>query len=152
MSEKFVALPEKYPELKLSTALGGKQKVWSVEIGKDPDGMFHLTGDGWRCFVEDHDLRLGYFLVFIYSSDVSFYVIPFDLSEFRIAYKPIQVQDTTTTPTTIDDSEPVVVVIDDDHDENITLKGLIFFRVFNYFPLLFFYSFRFTTLVVIIDF
>lgn len=94
MSEKFAALSGKWPELKLSTALGDNndddknKKVWRVEI-QYFGGTFNLTGDGWRSFVKDHDLRFGYFLVFLHCSDVNFYVVPFDLTGFRIAYAQI---------------------------------------------------------------
>lgn len=115
-----MALSERAPEVKLRTAFGGKKKKeWSVQA-QDSGGMLYLTGDGWRRFVEDHDLRLGYFLVFIYCSGVTFYVVPFDLTGFRIAYnKPVPIQDTTTN---MEDC----CVMDVDEDD-VKYKG--FFRV-----------------------
>lgn len=100
-------MSEKWSELKLRTALGDmKKKVWEVEI-RDSDGMFYLAGDEWRGFVDDHDFQFGYFLVFFYCSDVTFYVVPFDLSGYRIAYdRPII------------DYGHALVLVDDDDDED----------------------------------
>lgn len=124
LSGKFAALPKKWPELKLKTALGDetkkkkKKRVWSVDI-RNSDGMFYLTGDGWRRFIDDHDLRFGYFLIFIYCSDVTFYVIPFDLSGFRIAYngvnQPIGLENNADMDVDKDDVKSKIRVTDNDN-------------------------------------
>lgn len=79
----------KWEKMKLVSALGGEKKVWYVDVKKDDkdSGVLYLTGDGWSSFVKDHDLRFGYFLVFNYSAQMNYKVIPYDLSTFEKPYQ-----------------------------------------------------------------
>lgn len=73
-------------KVNLNSSIVGK--VWTVEISLHSNGLY-FSGDGWTEFVKDHDLRFGYFLVFVYCrKNINFFVKPFDHSGCIKLYAP----------------------------------------------------------------
>ncbi|WCJ28158.1 Transcriptional factor B3 family protein [Euphorbia peplus] len=55
-------------------------KYWPVKING------RRLGDGWKQFVQDHDLRVADFLVFRYDGDLLFFVLVFDRTTCERVY------------------------------------------------------------------
>ncbi|XP_077224666.1 B3 domain-containing protein Os11g0197600-like [Tasmannia lanceolata] len=60
------------------TLLGPSGNVWHVDLNDDVNGLY--LQNGWKDFVRDHSLQVGYFLVFRYDGNLHFSVRIYDPS------------------------------------------------------------------------
>ncbi|XP_040366131.1 putative B3 domain-containing protein Os03g0621600 [Rosa chinensis] len=57
---------------------GPSGQCWAVELKRTENGLFFQNG--WQCFVKDHHLELGDFLIFRHDGESKFNVIIYDRS------------------------------------------------------------------------
>ncbi|XP_065854794.1 putative B3 domain-containing protein REM15 [Euphorbia lathyris] len=65
-----------------ATLRSRRGKLWPVKING------RRFGDGWKQFVQDHDLHIADFLVFKHEGDLVFYVFVFDRTTCEREYPP----------------------------------------------------------------